>query len=357
MTTYDLLTELTETELQMMDEFIENEAITDADRLWNDTLMRQKQMVSEKIHDGNFTKRNYRKKAKKVFIVLAAAVMTLLGTVSVAMEKYDLDIHMAETLGLSGVMPLLPDGSIYIGVSDTDAGVILTATEAIGDKFNQWIKIETNIPWKEGKEYYFDHTWNHAYKTDSIAENGGYVIYCYEDEGMVAFMQNFVQYDAINRSHIELELGKLMECNAYSDDPDYEQEESVYADGTWNLSWDNYYAANTKVKYPMKLITSENSKGDKLKVLVYHVEISPVSIQLNALALDSERRADTKTLTIESLILKDGTVICCENTGGGGCKNGLLLDKYLSFYEVGLKNLSEVEAITIGGERIKLSLD
>lgn len=345
MTTYDLFTELTENEAQMLDEFIEKE--TAADEVWDDTFTRQRQMVFEKIHTEKNSKRKTRRTSKKLYVVLAAAVILLLGTMSFAIERYDLDVHMAETLGLSNVMPLLPDGSIYIGVSDTNAGITLTATETVGDKFNQWIKIETNIPWKEGTEYYyFDHTSNHAYQTDSIAENGGYVFYSYEDDGMVAFMQNFVQYDAINRSHIELELENLMECNAYG--------ETLYAEGTWTLSWDNYYAANTKAIYPMKLITAENKQGEKLKVLIYHVEISPVSIHLNAIALDPQRRADTHTLSVESLTLKDGTVISCENTGGGGCGNGQVLDKYISFEEVELKNLSEVEYITVGGRDIKL---
>ena len=88
------------------------------------------------------------------FAIIAASVLMLLGTATVATERFDLDIHMAETLGLSKVMSLLPDGKVYIGVSDTDAGITITAAEAIGDKFNQWIKLETNIPWKEGKEHY-----------------------------------------------------------------------------------------------------------------------------------------------------------------------------------------------------------
>lgn len=290
------------------------------------------------------------------FAVIAASVLMLLGIASAAVEKYDLDIHMAETLGLANVMPLLPDGSVYIGVSDTDAGVTLTAAEAIGDKFNQWIKIETDIPWREGKEYYFDHTWNHAYGDDSRAESGGGVIYCYEDNGMVAFMQNFVQYESINKAHIRLELGRLMECNAWSDSPDYEPEATVYADGTWELSWDNYYPANVKTSYPMKLIKSENTQGDKLTVLLYRAEISPVAIHINAIALDPERRADSKTLMIDSITLKDGTVVSCKDSGGGGVKNSMMLEKYISFAELGLKNLSEVEYVTIRGEKIPLSV-
>lgn len=291
------------------------------------------------------------------FAIIAASVLMLLSTASVAMEKYDLDIHMAETLGLSNVMPLLPDGSVYIGVSDSDAGVTLTAAEAIGDKFNQWIKIETNIPWKEGKEYYFDRTWNHVYGKDNIVQTGGNVFYCYEDDGMVSFMLNFVQYDSINKSQIRLELGQLMESNEYSDAPDYDPEETLYADGTWKLSWDNYYAANANTIYPMKLITSENSKGEVLKTLIYRAEISPVAIHLNAAALDPQRRADTETLKIESVVLKDGTVISCENTGGGGVENGVMLDKYISFGEIGLESLTEVEYIIVRGEKIELSID
>ena len=93
---------------------------------------------------------------KKKFVLAVASVFMVFGVMACA-RKYDWDIEFAQTLGFPNAMEELKGGYVKIGVTDKQGDIEITAVQALGDKHNQWIQFDSNIPWEiedEDNEFY-----------------------------------------------------------------------------------------------------------------------------------------------------------------------------------------------------------
>lgn len=289
---------------------------------------------------------------KKIFIILAAAVM-MFGTVVSASQYYDLDIRLQKMIGSSEVMKDLSGGFVQIGVSDTDKDVTVTATQAIGDKNSQWIILDTNIPWEAGKEgYYMFENFNILfYKKTQTPKPGGYSVESYNNNGFVSFFIS-AEIQNINRLSVCFSMDKILEYDSVEDDV---EDGRMVSDGSWKLGWKNKYAANAKVSYPMKTVDFSTENGTNFSALIYKIEYSPLNIRVEMIK-NPKKQVSTQLedAEITSVTLKDGTVVPAQASQGGSYNNTFLYTS-ISFESMGKINLEEVKSITIGGEEIGLN--
>lgn len=300
----------------------------------------------ETIHKS--TPKRKRIKKKRLFLILAAAVM-MFGSVVSASRYYDLDIRLEKMVGSSNVMKDLSGGFVEVGVSDTDDNITITATQAIGDKNSQWIVLDTNIPWTVGEEGYYmiaDTNFDFSKRRNQATETCGYYVEPYNNNGLVSFLVS-AEVEGINRLYVSLNCQTIM--------VEYEGgERHVVSDGSWKLEWKNKYTGNAHTIYPMKMAEFKDDKGNSFTGLVYKIEFSPLIIRAEIVKNPMEKsNTQLENIEITSVTLKDGTVLPARMSQSGS-SNNTFLDTSISYESMGKVNLSEVETITVGGVEIEL---
>ena len=326
-----------------------------------------------------------RRGKKRKCLALIAAVIMLMGTVTLAASK-DWDIQMAERLGLSGVMEQLEGGYVVIDQTQIQGEASMTVTQAIGDSNCQWIEIDTNIPWEAGaKEAYgvknctlkvypsvptihpdgqggFQSFCNLAFQFLS-EKPGGYSLHCYEKDGTISMMLSAMDYENLNRSLIQLEIKDLRLYHGEEDG-----EGTGVSDATFCFSWKNYYDANTKNIKLNQDVTLRNDEGTEWNCTLKKLQVTPVSLRLEAKA---EYVSSGSFLYIDSIKMKDGTIIPCGTATSGGVNSiggsHISLESFLSLIQdfgmdSGESDLSfsvidgtQIESITVGG--VEISVD
>lgn len=337
------------------------------------------EIKSEKSEQAFKPKRHRKRRG----LILIAAIVMLMGTVALAASN-DWDIQMAERLGLSSVMEKLEGGYVVIGETQSQGDITMTVTQAIGDSSCQWIEIDTNIPWEANEEEAYgveDCTLKvypcvPAIKPDGqggfdsfsnfalqflTEKSGGYTVYCYEKDGNISIMISAMDYEDLNRSLIQVEIKDL---GLYHGEEDGEG--TVICDSTFRFSWKNYYNANTKHIKLNQEITLQNDQGEVFDCTLTKLEVTPISLRLEAKA---KNVGNGSFLYIDSIKMKDGTVIPCGDiTSGGVSSVGIHsdLEGFLSLVEekgadseessaFSLIDGTQIESITVGG--VEISID
>ena len=134
----------------------------------------------------------------------------------------------------------------------------------------------------------------------------------------------------INRARVKIMFGDIYKYNKNSG------EKSVVSDGTWELEWSNYYAANTVKKSPLAEV------GD---VVISKVELSPVSVHINGYC--KERNA-YRRIKIDNIIMEDGTIVLCNGVGSYN-SNGIKVGTDAIFDTATGVDIKKVKSITING--------
>ena len=303
-------------------------------------------------------------------IAAAAAALLILLTASLAYadQLRDFDIRLEEFLGMDGVMETLPGGYVKLDVGAASGGHRICAYESLGDRNSQWIWLKTDIPWElpedeETGAYYLFDTMSFSASDPSETRgnpwlDGGGFMYCFNDEGYVGLMYCMGGYEGINRAEIHVTLKDLY---AYDHKDASYEERRLQTAGEWNLTWENHYAANIRTSHPVQWVAGSAEDPEYGAVLLTSVELSPVSLRLNAVKNPLQWRNSTGagSLRIESIILKDGTEISLEdglqNTVNGD--SNFQADAYLAFGGPVLKQLpavSEISALVVNGVRVNL---
>lgn len=327
-------------------------------------LQRQEKLTMDKIYaemESSKTQENQERRGnvslrlggKKLVLLVAAAVM-MLGMVAFAKEK-DWDIEMAEMLGLSSVMEELDGGYVKIGASDSSDGIKVIATQGIGDKNSMWVQLDTDLQWDVGEEgyYIFELADAHWYRGNNMLP-GAQQMYSYNNNGTVSFMWYFTAHEDINRARVEIALGELRAYESLAD----EDEGYIVSDGSWKLAWENCYASNVVSVRPYEKVTVHSEDGTKqLDCVIREIEISPVSMQVKAWKSplkDIGTLGNRCYLSVDSIVLKDGTKITLDGWSSAGISN-FGMDCFYSFEEMQAVAIDEIDYLTIGGKEIKVA--
>jgi len=350
---YELMEEVTGTEADKLD--INLSALEESKKQWKtkkSVFKRQKQLTLDKIHEQIQKEQKPHHIHFRVHRVIPlAAVMIMIFGMVVAAKEQDWDIKMADMLGLSSVMEELDGGYVKIGVSDTSDGVKLTASQAIGDQNSQWIQFDTNIPWEVGEDgyYHFENiTQNYWDKKGRPICYGG-EFYSFNNDGYVSFISYNMNAEKINRAKVEVFVDQLY---AHQDEKD--EQGTLVSRGKWKLSWTNCYPANTITRHPYEKVTLKGNDGTEFNCIIRKIEISPVSMRLEAWKNPLAGSTDTCYLEVDSITMKDGTTMTCSMSSGGS-HNNWNLDSFLSFEDIGQININDVDYIMIGNEKIEMN--
>ena len=248
--------------------------------------------VMEKINGEISPKRTWRKKS---LVVLLAAVIAVMGTISFGAER-DWDIQFAEFIGAEAMMADLSGGYKEIDVSQTVDGITLTVSKSIGDQNSQWIQVDTNLPFK-GK----DEAWE-IFESLSVkpVEMIPFAVMTmpFDANGKLAFLVEVLDGEKINREEMKLEA-------------------ELHSGGVFDIQWKNYYAENTKISRPMKMIDVSSNAG-QYKVFIYEAAVSPVSVKVKGWTMPEfgEKRENEyrRAIHIEAVTLKTGEVVGIHKT-------------------------------------------
>lgn len=315
-------------------------------------LEKQEKMTLQKIYaqmqKEKGKKENVRLFGRRKALILIAAAVMMLGMVVFAREA-DWDIKMAEMLGLSNVMEDLEGGYVRIGTSAQSDGVTVTATQAIGDRNSQWIQFDTDLPWEEGKYYLFGEEEAGFYTQGDIMVSAGCTLVSYNQDGCVSFLLYAVDCNKINRARVKVHFAEIYE---YEDGND--EEGKLVSSGEWNLEWSNCYAANTITRHPYRNITLEATDGTEFSCILHKIEISPVSIRIEAWKHPGTGNAENSLVRMDSITLQDGTVISCDEWTCAGSRDNWALETFYSFADIEHVNMNNIAYITVGGRDIRI---
>lgn len=384
MSRFDRLEELTAQEAEELEKMMMDEHFQKDDREDREKDRERRNAITESVlqrmgqnttASQNSHKNRYRRlRTKRAWIVLVAAAVLMLGTVVYGRSR-DWDIEMAEFLGLSGVMPQLENGYVEINQTDKADDMTITITQAIGDKYTQWIEIDTNIPWELQEEgyyvcyysfYVYPQRWGTGIQgkhvVGGISIDGGSTCGSFQKNGMVCFLLNAEGYKGINRSFIDLHISRISKYESMGDD----EEEISVCEQEFDFAWKNTYGANTKTYHTNRIVELERSDGkSSFFCRVKKLELSPVSLSVEGTLLD--KKTDRSFLYVDAVTLKDGTVITYDKEfSTAGVRSNKKMDMCLNFFEeawdektgdeeeISLINGGDVVSVTIGGEEFQL---
>ncbi|MDE6625435.1 MAG: hypothetical protein K2K56_03570 [Lachnospiraceae bacterium] len=355
----ELMTEIDAKEAEALDRALkEFQRMAKQQKTAKSRLRNQEKLIADKIHrqlqsesdqSSSWKDSSFRILGRRLIPLMTVFVM-LMGMAALAKER-DWDIRMAEMLGLSNVMEKLEGGYVEIGVSDVSEGITVTAVRLIGDQNSQWIQFDTDIPWEVGENGYYLFGDLQEYYRDKRGRiiSGGGEFYSFDNQGYVSFISYRMDTEKINRAEVE-----IFAENIYAYQDDKEKQGTLIGNGKWQLSWRNCYAANTVRKHPYKWVTMKGKNGTKFTCNIHKIEISPISIRIEAWKNPLAGNTEDCFLEVDSVTLKDGTVIPCQ-TSSGGNYNNWSLESFISFQEIGQIDTGNVDYITIGGKRIQIS--
>ena len=113
-------------------------------------------------------------------------------------------------------------------------------------------------------------------------------------------------------------------------------------------------AFTRNVEHPFQVVELAGEKGT-FSCMIHKIEISPVSIRIEAVRHPLLERKELDYLYVDSVTLQDGTEISVEGMTSGGIENSFALDGFLSIKELGEVNMKDIQSITIGGEEIEVN--
>lgn len=276
----------------------------------------------------------YRRKCKvRKAILLVTAVVLTFGVVTTAAIRNEWDIDIVNYMGISEADTVqLSNGIVQIDAKDTKEvkneltgekeDVTFHAVSSIGDKNNAYIKIVTDISipeeFNDENDYFLPEIWDVTFDGDIIKDWSGSLESMVED-GKVCFMMAIHDADGINKSAISLTLGNiyLYHDKGVNDESFVEPGELMYEE-TWNLNWKYEYKSNARTcRVNADVVLHE------APCHINRIEITPLEIKIIGTVKASDKPNEFCGIDeIESVTLKDGSVILIDGgASGGGCGN------------------------------------
>lgn len=308
------------------------------------------------------------KPAKRLIIWGLAAVLTLaLGLTVMAAGEREWDIALINFMGLSDANTMqLDSGMVEINQAQTSSctdyqevetgeirEVTMTAVSSIGDKNEVYVRIETDYELPEG----FDEETDYILPDDfeiGIHPNPGYgaQFTSFAENNKLGFLLEISNCKDVNKADISVFMKDLYwyhDLNAK--DEDEVKPKELLCQGEWQLKWKYHYKSNTKIKR----FLSKEFEADGCTYKLTKVEISPISIRLEACRSKADSKKDHSDMWLQEIHFTDGRILKVEDTGGSGMRNGIYAHSYIGARELGENiNPKEVKSLIIGGEEIKI---
>lgn len=308
------------------------------------------------------------KPAKRLIIWGLAAVLTLaLGLTVMAAGEREWDIALVNFMGLSDANTMQLDSgmveinqaqtSICTDYQDVETGeireVTMTAVSSIGDKNEVYVRIETDYELPDGFIEETDYILPDDFEI-GIRPNPGYgaQFTSFVEDNKLGFLLEISNCKDVNKADISVFMKDLY----WYHDLNAEEEATVepkelLCKGSWELKWKYHYKSNTITKR----LVNKSFEADGCTYKLTKVEISPISIRLEARRSKADSKKDHSDMWLQEIHFTDGRILKVEDTGGSGMRNGIYAHSYIGARELGENiNPKEVKSLIIGGEEIKI---
>lgn len=351
-------------------EIKEHEAIELDGCLEKDTFDRIEEKVlcvvreeQDQMGMSNSGKEHVRRRKKRVIFVIAAVFIMIFGVSVYAAKENEWDIALIKFMGISNANTAqLESGIVEINQSckskcvdygyeesGKETEIEMTATTSIGDKNEVYIRIETDYVLPEDFNPETDYV---LPENDSLRiepnKNGFASTFTYfEEDNKLGFLMSISNCEDINTAEITLRMDNLY---LYHDlgNVEAKQEKELICEGTWELNWKYQYQSNTKTRYMLRPF-----QADGITYYLTKVEVSPISIRMEAFRLPWNRdKAHTDTW-LEKIYFSDGTAWQIDDMSGSGMRNGMFAENYVGVEVLGdAIEPKKVEKLVICGEEI-----
>lgn len=311
-------------------------------------------------------------------LAVAMTLLFMLGFTATAAKRNEWDIALLNFMGVSNANTLqLESGEVQINQSasrhcidygNTDTGtakeVTVTAASSIGDKNEVYIRIETDYVLPEDFNPETDYILPGDYGMTVSPNKSGYgsMFTFFTEDNKLGFLLSISNCEDINRAEISIHMedfylyhdlahwDSAAEESNNSSAQDAIPEKELLCEGFWDLNWKFRYQSNTET---YRMLRSFENNG--VTYYLTKVEISPISIRMEAFRMPHDRQKPYPTDWLEEIHLLDGTVIPIERESSAGLKNGMFADSYVGIEMFGDALIPEnVEEIVIMGKEIKL---
>lgn len=341
-----------------------------------DLTEQQKKLIETKVLKEIETNKFRRfPRRRKSMILLVASLVLILSLTVFATKKQEWDIALMNFMGLNSTDILqLEGGEVIINEKITSEWVnysqnakgekkefSITRITSIGDRNSAYLKINTD--YELPKE--FDE------KTDYILPGNSAVDITYEklfgnkefcsyasefkaayEAGKLGFLISIENCENLNKCNVSLKIEDLYwyhDLGQYEETEDTESEE-LLAKGKWETNWKYSYKSNVKTIYKMKWI--ETTEG---KIFLTKIEISPISIRIEAIRNPKDRKLPWTTELLEQILYKDGTKVSVETISTGGLGNGIFIDEFVDVYYLGeVLKPEEIKCLKICGQNVDI---
>ena len=301
--------------------------------------------------------KNYRRKRKKRYFVMALAAVLLMGLcLSVfASTNPDWDVEILQFMGLDGSETFqLDSGEVEIHVYDVWDEIKIMAVSSIGDRNSVCIRIETDYELPEGFHEETDYIMPRDYSLNIYDKKGqikkyGSTMGFMNLDGKLGYMIYITGCEGINSSKISL---KFKDFYLHHDlgNEEGEKEYELLFSGEWELTWKYAYKSSTKRYRMLKPIEME---GDHF--LITKIDVSPLSVYIKGFRMPMERKNGHVEFTIDRINYKDGTSLDVGGWSSAGNRDGIWIDTFLGTTEMKATiDVENVKSILIGGNEIYL---
>lgn len=319
-------------------------------------------------------------KRKRKIAVLVAALIALLSFTSFAMDKQEWDISLINFMGLNSSDHLqLEGGEVTINesktfpcvdysdkVSGTPTEFSITSITSIGDRNSAYIRVHTNYQLPANfnpktdyilpENHRLDITHKNAVGQEKPSSFGSVFTGIYED-GKLGFLISIENCEDLNKSHVRLSLENLYwyhdldtSENNSTKANDLIKPEELLCEVTGDIEWKYSYKSNTETYRMLKRISSDNGE-----YFITKIEISPISIRLEAIRNPKDRDTEWNGEILEKIVYKDGTSFVFDEFSGAGLSNGYLMDVFWRAEEMGeIFTLKEIDYVVIDSAIIHL---
>lgn len=343
----------------------ENEIVEIEDTLNSDAILRIEEQILKNIQTSS--KRKI--KSKKHFLfALAATLLLALGITGFATVKNEWDVLLIDFMGINDADTLqLEDGQVNIdklaryekispeiqNIDDfglVETPIEITVDSSIGDKNSTYIRIETDYTLPETFNAETDYVlpFNSSVSISPMQSGYASTFTYFEENGKLGFLLSIEDCEKLNKSKISL---KLQDLYLYHDlNTENAPEPELICAGTWLVDWKYNYKSNAKT---FQVFQSFKSNG--VTYYLTRIEISPISIRMEAFRLPKNRHQPHPEGWLEEIHFKDGTVLKIDGYNVGGLKDGIFAESYVNTQKFGNAiDSKNIKNIVIGGKIIKL---
>lgn len=314
-----------------------------------------------------------RRRKKRMFVVLVAAIVAAIGLTAGAATQNDWDIALMNLMGISDADSIqLEGGKVEIAIdascsgidyADNPAGeqktINVTKITSIGDKNNAYIRIDTDydVPadFNETTDYILpddtDISIQKNARGDFNPSGWGSMFTSVYDNGKLSFVFNITGCENLNRSYVVVDVSNLY-LHHDKEDGDEQLEENLIFAGSLHLEWKYSYRANAKTTRMLKRLDADGTQ-----IMVDKVTVTPLDIHIHGYSVESVEGGNSSLdlLRIDAITFKDGTTIVPEGVSQGGIGDRHELDTHTNIEQIGQGlDVDNIESITVHGEVIKI---